>query len=116
MSTTLKELFDEHGSVWLAFSTKPHEKRFKPLGFSEDGNNLIGEDTRGSATSFGINLVNFCPYVVKEQIYEYALVADYLHDDGEVLRRKFMLLTEKEYEEFMKVCKGAKVVKLRGPL
>lgn len=35
MSKTLKELFDEHGRVWLAFKDTPDKKAIRPLDYSE---------------------------------------------------------------------------------
>jgi len=32
---TLKELFDEHGSVWLAYENSPDKKAIRPLDYSE---------------------------------------------------------------------------------
>lgn len=40
---TLKELFDEHGSVWLADKNTPNEKLFRPLGYTECKTYIIGE-------------------------------------------------------------------------
>lgn len=41
--STLKELFDKHGSVWLAHRDYPKDKYFKPMGYSESGNDILGE-------------------------------------------------------------------------
>lgn len=40
---TIKELFDEHGSVWLSWPQTPNVKQFKPLGFTSDQKYIIGE-------------------------------------------------------------------------
>lgn len=47
--STLKELFEKHGSVWLSLKDKPRMKHFKPLGISEEGRNVIGEKADGIA-------------------------------------------------------------------
>lgn len=42
--STLKELFDKHGSVWLAYKVNPNIKAFKPLAYSERHDyEIIGE-------------------------------------------------------------------------
>ncbi len=46
---TLKELFEKHGSVWLAYNNFPGQKGFRPLGYSENRERIIGEDASGYA-------------------------------------------------------------------
>lgn len=41
---TLKELFDEHGSVWMAFKDTPNVMEFKPIGYTEDKLRIIVEN------------------------------------------------------------------------
>jgi len=48
---TLKELFDEHGSVWLALKDRPETRFFKPLGYSEKTKGfLIGEANKDDSS------------------------------------------------------------------
>lgn len=53
---TLKELFEKHGSVWLAHNSDPSKKAFKPMGYSECKTRLIGE---------GVNCDTFYPSEAK---------------------------------------------------
>lgn len=38
---TLKELFDEHGRVWLAYENSPDNKAIRPLDYSEINSDYI---------------------------------------------------------------------------
>lgn len=66
--STLKELFSKHGSVWLSDCRTPNVKYFKPVGFSENGEILIGELHNKNAASHNGEISCFVPYVEPKKL------------------------------------------------
>lgn len=96
---TLKELFDKHGSVWLAYRVSPNIKAFKPLAYSERlDDHIIGETYfyNTPATSFVKSYEDFILYEqpkpkVKRYLYAVRTIYDgwtirpYFLEDGEAV-------------------------------
>jgi hypothetical protein len=93
---TAKELFEKHGSVWWARRSNPDEKSFKPLGFSEDGTKLIGEDSDGYPGWIpASDILNFLHQPPKQKVVrwkwaykrnEYWVEPDTFHTENEAMR------------------------------
>lgn len=95
---TLKELFDEHGSVWLAVENKPNDKYFRPIGYSEDKSTIIGEHRAGFSDFFSIKINMFILYTPpKNTVRKYLWAAQIVHSPL-YLDSKFM--TEDEARIF----------------
>lgn len=80
--STLKELFDQHGSVWLAYKINPNIKAFKPLAYSEKHDYLIIGETyinNTPATFFNNKYEDFTLYEEpkpKVKRYQYKLIPE----------------------------------------
>lgn len=98
MSKTLKELFDEHGSVWLAFIDTPNKKEIKPLGYSEDKTRIIGEKSSGVSDWWFTNNTGFILYKPEPKLVKkvmWAPVTKGIRDD-DVLISDFIYKTKDE--------------------
>lgn len=60
---TAKELYDKHGpGVWWAHIELKPNKDFRPLGISENGKRIIGENSNGVSHDMSINCDAFTIY------------------------------------------------------
>jgi hypothetical protein len=64
---TAKELFEKYGSVWLSLDHTTNRKNFRPLGFTEDGSRIIGEDSEGDGSWIDSDVDGFALYQPPKQ-------------------------------------------------
>lgn len=75
--STLKELFDKHGSVWLgkrSTVTGQYIKYFKPLAYNSHNTRIVGEKYDGSGYSREIEDTGFTLWREKVKRYKYLIL------------------------------------------
>lgn len=99
---TIKELFDEHGSVWLSWPQTPNVKQFKPLGFTSDQKYIIGELFRDQVMcwAYGVDQKGF---VLHQEVKQKKIYYQYVYKarDGKIYTESELYLGDDEFRESM---------------